>query len=125
MFFMTCTSVINSDSCVSYMVLHGMKVLEFPGNEQDCSFTYHRTREGPNFFVSHYKGSTRGHNDPKDCWRTLGVAKFTDSGKELKEWCLEMHVLYVESKLEPHVDTSFASEALEESSPIDNTKMIT
>lgn len=103
-----------------------MKPLEFPGNEQDCSFTYHRTREGPNFFVSHYKGSTRGHIDPKECWRTLAVAKFTDSGKALKEWCLEMDELYVQSKLEPRKDTSFASEAIEEeSSPTDNTKMVT
>ena len=67
MFFMTCTSVINSDNCVSYMVLHCMKVLEFEGNEQDCSFTYHRTREGPNFCVSHYTGSTGRHNDPNGC----------------------------------------------------------
>jgi hypothetical protein len=67
-----------------------MKVIEYEGNVQDCSFTYHRTREGPNFFVSHYKGSTKGHNDPKECWRTLGVAKFTDSGKALKQWCLDM-----------------------------------
>ena len=65
-----------------------MKVIEFDGNVQDCSFTYHRTREGPNFFVSHYKGSTQGHNDPKECWRTLGVAKFTDSGKALKNGAL-------------------------------------
>ena len=67
-----------------------MKALEFEGNEQDCSFTYHRTREGPNFFISYYKGSTRGHSDPKECWRSLGVAKFTDSGKALKQWCLDM-----------------------------------
>jgi hypothetical protein len=102
-----------------------MKELQFEGNEQDCSFTYHRTREGPNFFISHYKGSSRGHTDPKECWRTLGVAKFTDSGKALKEWCLEMDELYVQSKLEPRKDTSFASEAVEEESPTDNTKMIT
>ena len=103
-----------------------MKELQFEGNEQDCSFTYHRTREGPNFFISHYKGSSRGHNDPKECWRTLGVAKFTDSGKALKEWCLEMDELYVQSKLEPRKDTSFASEVQdEEESPTDNTKMIT
>ena len=103
-----------------------MKPLEFPGNEQDCSFTYHRTREGPNFFVSHYKGSTRGHTDPIECWRSLAVAKFTDSGKELKEWCLEMDELYVQSKLQPRKDTSFASEAIEEeSSPTDDTKMVT
>ena len=103
-----------------------MKELQFEGNEQDCSFTYHRTREGPNFFISHYKGSSRGHLDPKECWRSLGVAKFTDSGKALKEWCLEMDELYVKSKLEPRKDTSFASEVQdEEVSPTDNTKMIT
>ncbi len=103
-----------------------MKPLEFPGNEQDCSFTYHRTREGPNFFVSHYKGTSRGHTEPKECWRSLAVAKFTDSGKALKEWCLEMDELYVQSKLQPRKDTSFASEAIEEeSSPTDNTKMVT
>jgi len=103
-----------------------MKELQFEGNEQDCSFTYHRTREGPNFFISYYKGSSRGHLDPKECWRSLGVAKFTDSGKALKEWCLEMDELYVQSKLEPRKDTSFASEVQnEEESPTDNTKMIT
>ena len=108
-----------------------MKVLEFEGNVQDCSFTYHRTREGPNFFVSHYKGSTRGHNDPKECWRTLGVAKFTDSGKLLKEWCLSMDEQYntdhqgsesVSSS--GRKDTSFASEVQNEESPTDNTRMV-
>ena len=105
-----------------------MKVLEFEGNVQDCSFTYHRTREGPNFFVSHYKGSTQGHNDPKECWRTLGVAKFTDSGKALKQWCLDMDAQYgaQESEAEPsgRKDTSFASEAMNEASPTDNTRMV-
>ena len=106
-----------------------MKPVEFEGNEQDCSFTYYRVREGPNYFVSHYKGSTRGHNDPKECWRVLGVAKFTDSGKKLKEWCLEMDSTY--SKPSPveefrgsgRKDTSFASEAMEE--PTDQTRMVT
>ena len=110
-----------------------MKVIEYEGNVQDCSFTYHRTREGPNFFVSHYKGSTKGHNDPKECWRTLGVAKFTDSGKALKEWCLSMDDQYglqeaeadSEQSEQGRSDTSFASEAMEEESPTDNTKMVT
>jgi hypothetical protein len=110
-----------------------MKPLEYPGNTNSCSFTYTRTREGPNFFISHYKGTTRGHIDPKDCWRVLGAAKFTDSSQAVKAWCIEMDELYVQSKLEPRVDTSFASEVsldtdteveLEESPP-DNTKMIT
>ena len=101
-----------------------MKELQFEGNEQDCSFTYHRTREGPNFFISHYKGSTRGHTDPKDCWRVLGTAKFTDSGKALKEWAVEMYESNL-PKLEPVADTSFASEAMADEEPTDNTKMIT
>ena len=103
-----------------------MKIIEWEGNEQDCSFTYHRTREGPNFFVSHYKNTTMGHNDPKECWRTLGVAKFTDSGKALKEWCLEMDSLYnSHEEEEGRKDTSFASEVQSEEEPQENTKMIT
>ena len=100
-----------------------MKVIEFELNIPTCSFTYTRTREGPNFFVSHYKGSTRGHNDPKECWRTLGIAKFTDSGKALKQWCLDCHEQYGADQLEPTKDTSFASDELEQS-PTDQTKMV-
>ena len=106
-----------------------MKPFEFPGNEQDCSFTYTRTREGPNYFVSHYKHSTRGHIDPKDCWRVLGTAKFTDTGKALKEWCIEMDDTYnkpnpiEEFRGSGRKDTSFASEAMEE--PTEQTRMVT
>ena len=87
-----------------------MKVLVFEGNRPGCSFEYFRSREGPNYFVSHCKGSTRGHNDPKECWRALGVAKFTDAGKALKAWCLEMDEMYSSSSKEGVKDTSFASE---------------
>ncbi len=87
-----------------------MKVLAFEGNRPGCSFEYFRSREGPNYFVSHCKGSTRGHNDPKECWRALGVAKFTDAGKALKAWCLEMDEMYSSSSNEGVKDTSFASE---------------
>ena len=101
-----------------------MKIESFPGNTRDCNFQYFRVREGPNYFVSHYKGSCRGHNDPKDCWRTLGVAKFTDTGKALKEWAVEMFESNL-PKPEPVADTSFASEVMDESEPNDNTRMIT
>jgi hypothetical protein len=71
-----------------------MKPEEFPGNTQYMRYEYHRVREGPNYFVSYYKHSSRLHYDPKDTWRTLGTAKFTDTGKALKEWCLEMYEQY-------------------------------
>ena len=100
-----------------------MKVYSFDGNTLGCSFNYFRVREGPNYFVSHYKGSSRGHNDPKECWRVLGTAKFTASGQALKTWCLEMDELYSSSVKEGVVDTSFASEASLDD-PTNNTKMI-
>ena len=123
-----------------------MKPEEFPDNTQYMRYEYHRVREGPNYFVSYYKNSSRLIFDPKDTWRTLGTAKFTDTGKALKEWCLSMDEQYGTVQREKwygadgavdegnggRIDTSFASEAmgdaessLEEESPTDNTKMIT
>ena len=125
-----------------------MKPEQFEQNSQYMRYEYHRVREGPNYFVSYYKNSSRLHYDPKDTWRTLGTAKFTDTGKALKEWCLLMDEQYsipqrerwsdgydssrsgadgAESEARSgRVDTSFASEAMEEEeSPTDNTKMVT
>ena len=124
-----------------------MKPLEYEGNSQYMRYEYHRVREGPNYFVSYYKHSSRLHYDPKNCWRTLGTAKFTDSGKALKEWCLLMdqdygvpqrelwrahqrtkwtsNVADGVSEANGRADTSFASEAMEEMSPCDETKMVT
>ena len=112
-----------------------MKIQEFELNTQYMRYEYHRVREGPNYYVSYYKNSSRLHYDPKDCWRTLGVAKFTDTGKALKEWCLLMDDEYGSKQRESwatgaseasgRIDTSFASEAMEEENPCDNTKMVT
>ena len=112
-----------------------MKEELFEGNSQYMRYEYHRVREGPNYFVSYYKHSSRLHYDPKDTWRTLGTAKFTDTGNALKEWCLLMDETYGVpqrqkwtgnvSDNEGRKDTSFASEALDEESPTLNTKMVT
>ena len=90
-------------------------IIDYPNNTQYMRYEYHRVREGPNFFVTYYKHSSRLIYDPKDAWRTLGVAKFTDQGKELKEWCIEMDNTYSIEQQEPRVDTSFASEVQNES----------
>ena len=103
-----------------------MKPIEYEGNDKHMMFQYHRMREGPNYFLCHYKKSSVLRQDPKDAWRVLGVAKFTDTGKALKQWCLDMHQQYVLDKLEPVPDNSFASEVQKEhEEPNDNTKMIT
>ena len=49
-------------------------------------------REGGNYFVILYKNSARciSDKDPKDVWRVLGTAKYTETGKELKDWAVEI-----------------------------------
>ena len=92
-----------------------MKVIPFELNSPSMRYEYHRTREGPNWFLCYYKNSSIGTNDPKEAWRTLGVAKFTDTGKALKEWCLSMHEQYNSEEKEGYADNSFAND----------TKMVT
>ena len=41
--------------------------------------------------------------DPLEAWRTLGIARFTDTGKALKAWCLEMHEKFGD-EVKPDVD---------------------
>lgn len=104
-----------------------MKPTPFPGNKPGLNVDYHRTREGPNFFSCYYKQSSVLRQDPKDAWRVLGVAKFTDTGKELKAWCLEMDEKYGghsdELDMNQVKSEGFGPEAHEE--PNDNTKMVT
>ena len=123
-----------------------MKVTPFPLNTPTCNFEYFRVREGPNYFVSYYKNSSRLHYDPKECWRVLGVAKFTDTGKALKAWAMEIAASSLpkpeldmtaiaaegfgpEAHEEPEIDTirknfKEAIDAIREE-PNDNTRMVT
>ena len=55
------------------------------------------------------------HFCPKNAWRRLGVAKFTDSSQAFKAWCLELDAEYGQEAKEGVADGSFASD----------TKMIT
>ena len=104
-----------------------MKNIAFEYNDNHMSFEYVRTREGPNHFICFYKHKAVLRQDPKDAWRVLGVAKFTDTGKELKAWCLDMDEQYglhsEELDMNQVKTEGFGPEAHEE--PNDNTKMVT
>ena len=80
-----------------------MKREEFPGNDKNFRVTYCRTREGPNGFICFYKDASTMQTDPLEAWRTLRIAKNTDTGKALKAWCLEMHEKYG-NEVKPDVD---------------------
>ena len=89
-----------------------MKPIDYPNNGRGLFAQYHRMREGPSYFMIHYKNSSVLRQDPKDAWRILGSAKFTDNSKEFKQWCIDIHDKYNKVELEPVKDTSFASEAV-------------
>ena len=101
-----------------------MKRIPFPLNDKDFIIEFHKTREGPSGFMCYYKNAATYRIDPLDAWRTLGVAKFTDTGKTLKAWCLEM-VEQHSKKAEPDspVENTFFDHTVEQE-PSDNTKMV-
>ena len=101
-----------------------MKPIDYPDNGRGLMVQYHVMREGPNYFMVHYKGSSVLRQDPKDAWRVTGVAKFTEKAQQLKQWCLDTHDEWSKKKEQSRKDTSFASEAQIEEEPNDNTKMI-
>ena len=88
-----------------------MKPIDFPSNDHSMIFQYMRMREGPNYFMCKYKQSSVLRQDPKDAWKILGPAKYTDTGKELKDWCLDIHQKYV-------------LQEQEDENPCENTKMV-
>ena len=99
-----------------------MKPTKFVGNGNGLYVEHQRSREGPDVFVVSYKGQAQIRVDPKDVWRVLGPAKYTETGKALKEWAVEIAERCL-PKPEPRKDTSFASqEALED--PTTDTKMV-
>ena len=109
-----------------------MKRIPFPLNDKDFIIEFHKTREGPSGFMCYYKNAATYRLDPLEAWRILGVAKFTDTGKQLKAWCLQMveeHSKHAEpgrdsDRSEPvQPDNTFFDHSKEEE-PNDNTKMV-
>lgn len=100
-----------------------MKPVDYPNNGRGLMVQYHRMKEGPSYFMVHYKNSSVLRQDPKDAWRVLGPAKFTPGAQELKQWCIDIDEQYSKDKKEGRKDTSFSTDIQQELN--DNTKMIT
>ena len=104
----------------------------FPKNTKDCNVVYHRNRIGKNYFRVYYKQGCCIRFTPVEVGRVFGVAKFTPTVNEIREWCKEMVDKY-ESQSSLNDDTvttvgvvdkegGFGPECHEE--PNDNTKMV-
>ena len=62
----------------------------YPNNTKDCNVTYMRTHTGPNWFRVYYKNAAHIRFTPKEVGRVFGIAKFTPTVNEIREWCKEM-----------------------------------
>ena len=103
---------------------------KYPLNTPSTYISYFRNREGPNGILVYYKNVSRFVSTSKEMRAVFGPAKFTDSVKAASVWCDEMIEKYesypsgIEME-EGRADTSFASEALTESDPNYQTRMVT
>ena len=101
----------------------------YPANTPSLYLSYFRNKEGPNGILVYYKNVSRFVRTSKEMRAVLGPAKFTESVKAASVWCDEMIDKYESSltdiEKEGRADTSFASEALAEVEPNDQTRMVT
>jgi hypothetical protein len=101
----------------------------YPENTHNCSLVYNRTKTGPNYFRVFYKNSSCICFSPKDVGRCFGIAKFTPSVNNMRDWAYEMVKAYG-SEIDKADDGylnyiakhGFGPEVHEE--PNDNTKMV-
>ena len=61
-----------------------------PHNDHKTMVTYMRTRTGPNWFRVYYKNACYIRFTPKEVGRVFGIAKFTPSVNNIRDWCKEM-----------------------------------
>ena len=61
-----------------------------PHNDHKTMITYMRSRTGPNWFRVYYKNACYIRFTPKDVGRIFGIAKFTPSVNNIRDWCYEM-----------------------------------
>jgi hypothetical protein len=64
--------------------------IQYPNNTKDCNVTYMRTRAGLNWFRIYYKQGCCIRFTPKEVGRVFGIAKFTPTANEIREWAKEM-----------------------------------
>ena len=102
---------------------------QFPDNTVNTNITYMRTRTGPNFFRVFYKNAAQIRFTPKEVGAVFGVARFTPTVNNIRDWCYEMVKSYGsetdktdDGYLNYIAKHGFGPEVHEE--PNDNTKMV-
>ena len=64
--------------------------IQCPHNDRETMVTYMRSKTGKNWFRVFYKNMCVIRFTPKEVGRVFGIAKFTPSVNNIREWCYEM-----------------------------------
>ena len=64
--------------------------LSCPFNDLNTQVTYVRNKIGSNYFIVYYKNAASFKLTPKEVGRVFGVAKFTLTVNNIRDWCKEM-----------------------------------
>ena len=108
---------------------HSQMEYAYPKNNNNTNVVYHRNRTGSNYFRVFYKNAAQIRMTPKQVGAVFGIARFTPSVNEIREWCYEMVKQYGsetdkadDGYLNYIAKHGFGPEVHEE--PNDNTKMV-
>ena len=64
--------------------------IQCPHNSRETMVTYMRSKTGKNWFRVFYKNMCVIRFTPKEVGRVFGIAKFTPSVNNIRDWCYEM-----------------------------------
>ena len=108
---------------------HSQMEYACPNNTNESNVVYHRNRTGNNYFRVYYKNAAYIRMTPKQVGAVFGVARFTPSVNEMRDWCYEMVKQYGsetdktdDGYLNYIAKHGFGPESHED--PNDNTKMV-
>ena len=75
--------------------------LSCPYNDLNTQVTYVRNKIGNNYFIVYYKNAARFKFTPIEVGRVFGMAKFTPTVNNIRDWCKEMVEKYDKTEQGP------------------------
>ena len=73
----------------------------YPSHDSNTQVQYVRNKIGNNYFIVYYKNAARFCFTPKEVGRVFGMAKFTPTVNNIRDWCKEMVEKYDKTEQGP------------------------
>ena len=76
----------------------------YPSHDSKTQVQYVRNKIGNNYFIVYYKNAARFCFTPKEVGRVFGIAKFTPTVNDIRDWCKEMVEKYETTDSKPDLE---------------------